>query len=85
MKNTFVITVAACAAVAMFVSRSAQGQAPAAPAAKPRGATAPPEQANVKPVNFLPNPYGSPTTSPLGSAPCKLNDDHARVASGQIQ
>ncbi len=32
----------------------AQGQAPAA---KPKGSTAPPEQASVKPMNFLPNPY----------------------------
>ena len=49
---------AAVTAVAIAAIRPvfAQGQAPA-PAAKPKGSTAPPEQANVKPVNFLPNPY----------------------------
>ena len=42
MKQKFVIAVTACAAVAMFVSVSVQGQqaAPAAPPAKPRGAAA---------------------------------------------
>ena len=59
MKKSFVIAGTVATAVAMVVSLSAQNaaQAPAAPPAKPRGATGPPEQASVKPVNFLPNPY----------------------------
>ena len=53
---------AACAVGAAVVPAGlrvlALGQAGAAAApAKPKGSTAPPEQANVKPVNFLPNPY----------------------------
>ena len=53
---------AACAVGAAVVPAGvrvlAQGQAGTAAApAKPKGSTAPPEQANVKPVNFLPNPY----------------------------
>jgi len=60
MKNGFSIAAIAFAAVAAAATLSAQApSAPAqgAPAAKPRGSTAPPEQASVKPVNFLPNPY----------------------------
>ena len=59
MKQSFVIVGTVATAVAMVVSLSAQNppQAPAAPPAKPRGATAPPEQSAVTPVNFLPNPY----------------------------
>ena len=57
MKKMLVIAAATCAVVVTFVGLSAQSQTGAAPAAKPKGATAPPEQANVKPVNFLPNPY----------------------------
>jgi len=56
MKKILAITTAACAAAAMFATLSAQTPA-GAPPAKPKGSTAPPEQANVKPVNFLPNPY----------------------------
>ena len=61
MKKRFSVAAVALAAVAAVASLAAQ--APSAPAqagaapAKPRGATAPPEQASVKPVNFLPNPY----------------------------
>ena len=59
MKQSFVIASTVATAVAMVVSLAAQNpaQGPAAQAAKPRGATAPPEQSAVKPVNFLPNPY----------------------------
>lgn len=59
MNRFLALTAGASLAVAAVVSLSAQpqpAQAGAAPA-KPRGATAPPEQANAKPVNFLPNPY----------------------------
>ena len=59
MNRFLAVTAGASLAVAALVSLSAQAQ-PAqagAAAAKPRGATAPPEQANAKPVNFLPNPY----------------------------
>ena len=59
MKQSFVIVGTVATAVAMVVSLAAQNpaQGPAAQPAKPRGATAPPEQSAVKPVNFLPNPY----------------------------
>src|SRR6478672_4857080 len=60
MKNGFSIAAIAFAAVAAAATLSAQApSAPAqgAPAAKPRGSAGPPEQASVKPVNNLPNPY----------------------------
>ena len=56
MKKMLALTAATLAVVATFVSLSAQAPAGAAPA-KPKGSTAPPEQASVKPVNFLPNPF----------------------------
>lgn len=56
MKKMFAIAATACVAVGWLAALSAQSQGTAAPA-KPRGATAPPEQSKVKPVNFLPNPY----------------------------
>jgi sugar lactone lactonase YvrE len=40
-----------------LASASLVGQAPQAPAAPPRGASAPPEHAKVVPINNLPNPY----------------------------
>lgn len=56
MNKMLAIAAATCLAVGTVLAVSTQGQTGAAPA-KPKGATAPPEQASVKPVNFLPNPY----------------------------
>lgn len=50
--------VSVLAALVPLALQAQRGAAPAAPAATTaRGATAPPEQAAAKPVNFLPNPY----------------------------
>src|SRR3954447_9239315 len=60
MRNRLSVAAMVFAGVAAGASLAAQAPsapAPGLPAAKPRGSTAPLEQASVKPVNFLPNPY----------------------------
>jgi DNA-binding beta-propeller fold protein YncE len=50
-------TLASISAAVLFTSATLIGQAPAQPAAPPRGASGPPEHAKVAPINNLPNPY----------------------------
>jgi len=67
MTSTRRRSAALATALLASVSVGLVGQAPQAPAAPPRGASAPPEHAKVAPINNLPNPYE--TVRNFGSLP----------------